>query len=367
MLTQEEKLRYNRQIILPGIGESGQEKLKAAKVLVIGAGGLGSPVLLYLAAAGIGNIGIIDGDKIDKSNLQRQIIYNSEDEGKSKSATAMQKLKSLNPLINIICHNHLLNTENALSIIPDYDIVVDGSDNFPTRYLINDACVMLNKPFVSGAVYQFEGQISVFNYNNGPTYRCLFPEPPGPGESPDCSEAGVLGAVTGIIGSRQAAEVIKMVTGIGNVLSGKMMVINVLENMTSYFDIVLNPSNKKIDSLNNYTNACSYENIKSITANELKQMITSKETFQLIDVREENEFAHKNIGGESIPLSALDQKFQNIKRDKKVIIHCQSGKRSEKAIDYLQKEHGFNNLYNLEGGLSAWIKTDTLVKSTTDN
>jgi len=358
MLTTEEKLRYNRQIILPGIGESGQEKLKAAKVLVVGAGGLGSPVLLYLAAAGIGNIGIIDGDNIDKSNLQRQILYTTEDENKSKSETAKEKLTSLNPLVKITSYSQQLNADNALSIIPDYDIVVDGSDNFPTRYLVNDACVMLNKPFVSGAVYQFEGQVSVFNYNNGPTYRCLFPESPGPEESPDCSQAGVLGALTGIIGSMQATEVIKIVTGIGTVLSGRMMLINILENTTSYFDIVLNPSNKKISSLNEYINACNNENINSVSVNELQQMIASKEAFQLIDVREENEFAQKNIGGKLIPLSELDKSFQNITRDKKVIIHCQSGKRSTQAIDYLQSQHKFTNLYNLEGGLNAWIHND---------
>ncbi len=347
-MTKDEKIRYARHLILPEIGLEGQQKLKQAKVLVIGAGGLGCPVLQYLTAAGVGTIGIVDFDKVEESNLQRQILYSTEDVGKYKSEIAKEKLAKQNPFVKLTAYCHLLTAANALEVISHYDVVVEGSDNFATRYLVNDACVILNKPFVFGSVFKFEGQISVFNYKNGPTYRCLYPEPPTEGEMPNCAEIGVIGVLPGIIGTIQANEVIKIIIGIGEVLRGKLLAIDSLTMQFNIFDITVTSENKKIDKLIDYELFCG--SVNEINAEELKNKIKLKEDFQLIDVREKAEYQIKNIGGILIPLGELANSIDKIKSDKEIIVHCASGTRSKKAVNFL-KEKGFIKVYNLKNGL----------------
>jgi sulfur-carrier protein adenylyltransferase/sulfurtransferase len=357
MLSQDELKRYNRHIILQEFGLEGQEKLKAAKVLVIGSGGLGSPVLLYLAAAGVGTIGIVDDDIVGESNLQRQILFDIEDVGASKALTAERKLKNLNPFINIISYPKRLNSSNALEIIKDFDIVVDGSDNFSTRYLCNDACVILNKPLVFGSIFKFEGQVTVFNYNNGPTYRCLFPEPPLAGEVPNCSQIGVLGVLPGIIGSLQANEVIKVITGIGEVLRGKLFVIDLLKMKSQTYKFSKNPENGNINKLIDYEEFCNERpsnEISEIDVFVLQEMIEKGEEFDLLDVRNPYEVEICEIGGTNIPLDTLENNVSMISRDKKTIVYCHYGSRSLSAIQLLQKKYGFNNLLNLRGGINDW-------------
>jgi adenylyltransferase/sulfurtransferase len=373
MFNVQEFERYNRHIILPEIGLQGQLKLKQTKVLVVGAGGLGCPALQYLAAAGVGNISIIDHDLISISNLQRQILYSEEDIGKPKVEIAKEKLLKQNPHINIFAYYSQLTTHNS-QLINEYDIILDGSDNFPTRYLINDACLFYNKPFVSGSIFKFEGQLSVFNYKNGPSYRCLFPEPPQPEEMPNCSEIGVLGVVPGIIGTLQANEAIKIITGIGEVLDGKLLIINALTLNAQIISFSRNENAIKtfkklypdIENIN-YQELCfpapspsrrggEYALIKELTSEQLKILKLKNELFQLIDVRETEEYEKENINGVLIPLSQLENNIGKIRRDIPVIIHCHSGKRSEKAIRLLQEKHEFNNLYNLEGGILECLK-----------
>ena len=351
MLSQEEIKRYSRQIVLPEIGMEGQEKLKNAKVLVIGAGGLGCPVLQYLAAAGIGTIGIVDDDVVDESNLQRQILYVFEDIGLSKAITAAKKLSTQNPNVNYQIWNTRLQKENALDLISQYDLVVDGSDNFPTRYLVNDACVILKKPFVFGSIYKFEGQLSVFNYKEGPTYRCLFPVPPE--DSQNCSEIGVMGALPGIIGTLQANEVIKIVTGIGEVLSGKLLLVDALDLTFRSIKFMRVEDNSKINKLSDYELMCETP-VKEISAKKLKEKLDNKEDIQLIDVREEYEYSTYNIKGESIPLKSIVENRHKISKSKQVIVHCQQGGRSTMAIKLLQEKYNFQNLFNLSGGLNAF-------------
>jgi sulfur-carrier protein adenylyltransferase/sulfurtransferase len=366
----EELNRYNRHIILPQFGIEGQQKLKAAKVLVVGSGGLGSPLLLYLAAAGIGTIGIIDFDVVDEGNLQRQVLFNNNDLKKPKAIQAAEKIKALNPYIHVTVYNDKITSANAMGIIKDYDIVADGTDNFPTRYLVNDACVLSGKPYVYGSVFQFEGQLSLFNYKNangeaGPNYRDLYPTPPPPELIPDCASGGVLGVLPGIIGSMQALEVIKAITGIGENLSEKFLVFDALAATSKTFTIrrtadnPLNGKNPTITSLIDYDAFCnikSNDNIKQITAEELFYLQSSGEDFQLIDVREPNEYAAYNIGGELISLKDVLENIGKINRNKKVVIHCQSGSRSTQAINLLQ-QNGFDNLYNLAGGLDEYRRS----------
>lgn len=359
MLTKEERNRYSRHIILPEIGTEGQEKLKGAKVLVVGAGGLGCPLLQYLTAAGVGTIGIADDDEVDESNLQRQVLYNNEDIGLPKAHVSKNKLERLNPDIIIIPHILRLTSVNALEVISKYDLVIDSSDNFPTRYLVNDACVILNKPFVSGSIFKFEGQVSVFNHKNGPTYRCLFPEPPQ--DSPNCAEIGVLGIVPGIIGTLMANEALKIILGIGEILSGKLFVLDVLTLHSRMLSFEKNPVSAKIEKLIDYENFCASsllppkENpIKSISVSDLRELMESNSDFQLVDVREKFEYAVSNLKGDNIPLSNIETNLNRISRDKKVVVHCKSGARSRKAIDLLQKKYGYTNLYNLSGGMEAW-------------
>ncbi|MBU3821653.1 molybdopterin-synthase adenylyltransferase MoeB [Flavobacteriaceae bacterium XHP0103] len=345
--------RYNRHIILSEIGQIGQDKITKAKVLVVGAGGLGCPILQYLAAAGVGTLGIIDFDTVDITNLQRQVLFGNASIGQNKAIAAKERLTDLNSDISIITYPEPLTYQNAIGLFKEYDIIVDGSDNFETRYLVNDACVITNKPLVYGAIYKFEGQVSVFNYNNGPSYRCLFPEPPKKGTVPNCSEIGVLGVLPGIIGSMQANEVLKIVLGIGDVLSGKLLYYNALTCSTTLLKInkteeqflsVLKdaPSfNKK--QLNIY---CDTERVISLYD------IINIENFQLIDVREPQELP-KVIGKEvtHIPLSSLEDNLDKIMFDKENLIFCQSGVRSKQAISIL-KNQGINNCFSIKEGAS---------------
>jgi len=369
--SREELARYDRHIIIPEFGLEAQKKLKAAKVLVIGSGGLGSPVLLYLAAAGVGTIGIVDFDVVDDSNLQRQVLFGVNEVGQLKAEAARDRLEALNPYIDVVVHNARLSSENALGIIRQYDVVADGTDNFPTRYLVNDACVLLDKPNIYASIFQFEGQVSVFNYKNekgevGPNYRDLYPTPPPPGLVPSCAEGGVLGVLPGIIGSLQALEVIKVITGVGELLNGRFYIFDALNFESRTFKIKRNPgnplngTNPTITQLIDYEQFCGLKDdakttVKEVTAQELYDLEVSGEPFQLIDVREPHEYDIVNIGAELIPLGTVSANADRIARDKKVIIHCKVGGRSAKAIQELQDKFGFDNLYNLKGGILSYI------------
>ncbi len=369
--SKEELARYNRHIIIPGFGMEAQQKLKAAKVLVIGSGGLGSPALLYLAAAGVGTIGIVDFDVVDDSNLQRQVLFGVDEIGKPKVEAARRRLESLNPYIKLNIYNTHLNSQNALDIIRDYDVIADGTDNFPTRYLVNDASVLLGKPNVYASIFQFEGQVSVFNYkdaqgNAGPNYRDLYPTPPPPGLVPSCAEGGVLGVLPGIIGSLQALEVIKVITGVGETLSGRFFIFDALNFESRTFNIrprednPVNGKNPTITELIDYEQFCGMRAIeeaplKEITAKELYDWQVRGEKFQLIDVREPHEYDIVNIGGELIPLATVSANSERIDRDRKVVVHCKMGGRSAKAIRELEEKFGFSNLYNLKGGILSYI------------
>jgi sulfur-carrier protein adenylyltransferase/sulfurtransferase len=369
-MTQKEILRYSRQILLPELKLEGQQKLKDGSALVIGAGGLGSSALYYLTAAGVGRIGIVDFDAVDESNLQRQILYGSEDVGKSKTEKAQERLEALNPYVKFEAYHSILHAENAMAIIAKYDVVIDGSDNLPTRYLVNDACVLLNKTLIYGAIFQFEGQVSVFNElftdgSRGPNYRDLFPEPPPPEMVPSCSVGGVLGALPGIIGSMQANEAIKVLAGMGETLSGRLMLFDSLDFTTHFINIKCNPdnpvsgNNPTIHAPIDYEEFCNpsrhrVQTVKEINPIELKKMLDNGIKIQIIDVREPIEFDLVNIGGLNIPLKEIEKNISMIQSDVPVVIHCKSGARSELAISKLQKL-GFANLLNLKGGIIQWI------------
>jgi molybdopterin/thiamine biosynthesis adenylyltransferase/rhodanese-related sulfurtransferase len=375
--SQAEYARYNRHIIIPEFGLEGQKKLKAAKVLVVGSGGLGSPVLLYLAAAGVGTLGLVDFDVVDDSNLQRQVLFGVDAIGKPKVEAAKQRLQSLNPHINIVTYNTQLTSQNALDIIKDYDVVADGTDNFPTRYLVNDACLLLDKPNVYASIFQFEGQVSVFNYVNnkgqrGPNYRDLYPTPPPSGLVPNCAEGGVLGVLPGIIGSLQANEVIKVITGIGDTLSGRFFVFDALTFESRTFNISrnennpVNGKNPTITQLIDYEQFCGMKavekSIKEITVDEFDEWKENGEDIQVIDVREPSEYAEVNIGATLIPLGTVGENANKIDRSKKVVVHCKLGGRSAKAIRELEEKFGFTNLYNLKGGITAYLQKEKAEK-----
>ncbi len=350
MLSVEEKQRYDRHIILPEIGEEGQKKLKEAKVLVIGAGGLGSPCLLYLASAGVGTIGIIDDDTVDLSNLQRQVLYSVDDIGQSKAICASEKLEAINPHIELIPYTERLTEENAISIFQEYDIIVDGSDNFGTRYLVNDACVITKKPLVFGSIFKFEGQVSVFNLEDGPTYRCLFPEPPEAGEMPSCSDIGVLGVLPGMVGSIQANEVIKLITEIGEPLKGRMLVLDALSTHTHEFSFGTWEANKEIQELKGVEYQCEIPTAKrEIEFKELKELLESAEPPFLVDVRETKEREKGHLGGAHIPLSQFEKRFKEIPSDQSVVIYCERGQRSKQACNFLT-EKGYINIKSLKQG-----------------
>jgi sulfur-carrier protein adenylyltransferase/sulfurtransferase len=373
MLTPSELHRYSRQILLPGFDTEGQEKLKRSSVLVIGAGGLGSPTLLYLTAAGIGRIGIVDFDLVDQSNLQRQVLFKTNDIGKNKAMTAAIRLKELNPLVNLEVHPTLLNSTNAMEIISKYDLVVDGSDNLPTRYLVNDACVFLKKTLIYGAIFQYEGQASVFNQllsdgSRGPNYRDLFPQPPPPEMVPSCSEGGVLGVLPGIIGCIQANETIKVLCGLGTTLSGRLLIFDSLDFTTRILNVRKNPANPvsgdspSIFGLIDYEAFCNpslhrdSDVVQEILPMELRSWMDQGKLFQLIDVRDLKEVEFVNLKGIHIPLKSLAQELHQINKDIPVVIHCKTGGRSLTATKKLQSEFGFTNVINLKGGIIKWIE-----------
>lgn len=369
MLTTSEKSRYARHFNLPHFGEEQQLALRQAKVLVVGAGGLGSPLLLYLAAAGVGTIGIVDDDIVDLSNLQRQVLYRTSDIGQPKATIAAAQVKALNPHVEVITYNARLDNSNALEIIEQYDIVADGTDNFPTRYLVNDACVILDKVNVYASIYQYEGQVSVFNYLNssgrrGPHYRDLYPTPPTAGLVPDCATGGVLGVLAGIVGNFQALEVIKCLTDIGTPLVGRLLLYDALTSRSRIIHFA-NERQVKVDKLINYEDFCGLLHtshntkpmsiMKEISATELNEWRESGKEHQLIDVRELKEVNFATIGGEHILLGDILSRKEEIKTDIPVIVMCRSGQRSAAAINAL-KQMGYDNLINLNGGILAWSR-----------
>jgi adenylyltransferase/sulfurtransferase len=345
--------RYIRQIQLKGFGAAAQQKLRVAKVLVVGAGGLGVPVLQYLTGMGIGTIGIVDGDTIGLSNLHRQVLYNEAEVGSLKAEVAVTKLSAINTEAVFMVYPELLTVDNALNIIKDFDLVIDATDNFATRYLINDACVILNKPFVYGAIQQYEGHVSVFNYLDGPTYRCLYPTPPSAGQVPDCNEAGVLGITPGIIGCQQALQAVKVITGIGKTLSGYLQIFDLLNDDQYKIKLKAKPQNKQIKSLQ-----ASYEPVVcatggSISAEELLAWYRSGTSFALIDVREPYEFEDEHLqDAQLVPLATVES--ININSQVPVVTVCQKGTRSLKAAGLLSQKYPNLTVYSLEGGMDAW-------------
>lgn len=355
-LTTQDTKRYSRHLLLDKVGVNGQLKLKQAKVLVIGAGGLGCPVLQYLGAAGVGKIGIIDFDVIDESNLQRQILFGVEDIGKSKSITAKLKLEAQNPLINVVAYDFELTNKNAIDLFTEYDIIVDGTDNFSTRYMVNDGCVLANKPLVYGAIHKFEGQVSVFNYKEGPTYRCLFPNPPELGSMPSCSEVGVIGVLPGVIGTQQANEVLKMILEIGKVMSGELLIYNSLD--PSFLQLKIKKSIKLTDV--GIYSIYDFEKYDYALTCVINEKVFSKQdldklpsTTLVLDVREEWETPKvENKAVISIPLDELDECIDSIPKDEPIYVTCQKGGRSQVAIDFLKSEYNYTNLINVDGGVS---------------
>ncbi len=368
-LTPPELARYSRHITLPEVGMEGQKKLKAAKVLVVGAGGLGCPVALYLAAAGVGTIGMVDYDVVDESNLQRQILYGVTQKGQPKLDAARERLQNLNPHIKINLHPVALTSMNALDIVKDYDIVLDGTDNFPTRYLVNDACVMSGKPNVYGSIYRFDGQVSVFNHEDGPCYRCLYPSPPPPGLVPSCAEGGVLGVLPGIIGCMQANEAIKLILGIGNLMKGRFMLFDALEMEFTELKVKKDPNcvvcgeNPSVTELIDYQQFCGIpkaeekkEDFDEITVSELKNILDKEDHPVVIDVREPFELDIAQIGGTiHIPMREMQNHLSEFNADDEIIVHCKSGGRSAKICKLLI-ENEFTNVKNVKGGILAWSK-----------
>ncbi|MBS4029564.1 MAG: molybdopterin-synthase adenylyltransferase MoeB [Ignavibacteriales bacterium] len=365
----EELQRYSRHFVLPEVGFEGQAKLKSAKVLIVGAGGLGSPVALYLAAAGIGKIGIVDFDTVDLSNLQRQILHSTKEIGKPKVFSAKEKILALNLNVEVEVFQTQLSAENAFEILEHYDVVVDGTDNFPTRYLLNDACVLLKKTLVYGSIFRFEGQVSVFTPENSPCYRCLFPSPPPPYLVQNCAEGGVLGVLPGIVGTIQAAEVLKLILGIGETLVGKILFIDALKmkfaemNLKKYNECPMCGNNPTIKRLIDYEEFCgvkqgarnSEPGGNEITVFELKQRIDIGENLFLLDVRQPYEYELVNLNGYLLPLNELPNRMNELDRTKEIIVYCHHGTRSGYAVQLLQQE-GFQNVKNLLGGIDAWAK-----------
>jgi adenylyltransferase/sulfurtransferase len=384
-LSNEEISRYSRHLILPEVGMEGQQKLKAAKVLCVGTGGLGAPLALYLAAAGVGTIGLVDFDTVDASNLQRQIIHSTATVGKLKVDSAEIMLKGLNPFLNVVKHNTMLTSANALEIFKDYDVIADGTDNFQTRYLVNDACVLSgHKPNAYGSIFRFEGQASVFATKEGPCYRCLYPEPPPPGLVPSCAEGGVLGILPGLVGVIQATEVIKLILGIGDTLVGRLLLVDALGMSFRTLKLRKNPdcpacgTHPTITALIDYDQFCGIEKpaavgplevaqnkavaeapvvdgIPQISVQELKRKLDAKEDVFVLDVREPHEYPIANLGAPLIPVGELEKRISELaaQKDREIVIHCRSGARSQKAALILKKA-GFEHVENLAGGILAW-------------
>ena len=381
-LSQDELQRYHRHIILPHVGEDGQKKLRNARVLLVGAGGLGSPVALYLAAAGVGHIGIVDADVVEISNLQRQVVHDTKSVGKPKAESARTRLLALNPLVDVTAHASRLSAANALALIGDYDIVVDGSDNFPTRYLVSDACVLLNKPNVYGSVLRFDGQASVFTGTTGPCYRCVFPEPPAPGTVPNCESAGVLGVLPGLIGCIQATEALKIILGTGDTLEGRLLLVNALRMEFKPITIERNPEcpscgTREITALIDYDEFCGIpkpameygiDDMDDIAWDEITPRGLQKELengtgVALIDVREPYEWAIGRIPqARLVPLNALPAAVASLDRSANTIVYCHHGTRSAAAVAWLQ-DQGFSRVRNLVGGINRWsLDVDSTVK-----
>lgn len=362
-----EREQYSRHFLLDQVGEAGQAKLKAARVLVVGAGGLGCPILQYLTAAGVGHIGIIDPDQVDRSNLQRQILYTTDDIGQPKATAAQQRLQALNPHLDIRAYPYALDTRNALDLIAQYDLVVDGSDNFPTRYLVNDACVLTGKPLVYGSMYKFEGQVAVFNYKGGTTYRCLFPTPPAPGDVPNCSEVGVLGALAGIIGTWQATEALKIILEIGEVLSGKLLLYQALSANVTVLEVPHNPEARaQVEALrdqfttHDYGAFCGLPTAPASIEISPADWATQGVDYAIVDVRELWEQPRPEaLEGMDIPLPRLLLQAERIPRDRPVLMVCAKGIRSRIAVEQLQEKLGYTNVYNLTGGIKAWTAYQT--------
>jgi len=383
-LSNDEIARYSRHLILPEVGMEGQQKLKAAKVLCVGTGGLGAPLALYLTAAGVGTIGLVDFDTVDSSNLQRQIIHSTATVGKLKVDSAEIMLKGLNPTVNVVKHNVMLTSANALEIFKDYDIIADGTDNFQTRYLVNDACVLLNKPNAYGSIFRFEGQASVFGTKEGPCYRCLYPEPPPPGLVPSCAEGGVLGILPGLVGVIQATETIKLILGIGEPLIGRLLLVDALGMSFRTLKLRKNPecpvcgTNPTVTELIDYDQFCGItapssvgplevardkavsdhpvvDGIPQISVHKLKRKLDAKENIFVLDVREPHEYQIVNLGAPLIPVGDLERRVSELaeKKNSEIVVHCKSGARSQKASLILQKA-GFINVSNLTGGILAW-------------
>jgi molybdopterin/thiamine biosynthesis adenylyltransferase/rhodanese-related sulfurtransferase len=366
-LSNEEIARYSRHLIMPEVALDGQKKLKQARVLTIGAGGLGSPLALYLAAAGVGTLGIVDFDVVDESNLQRQIIHGTSDLGRPKMESARDRINDINPNVRVETYEEPLSSENAMEIFKDFDIVVDGTDNFPTRYLVNDACVLSGKPNVYGSIFRFEGQASVFYAEEGPCYRCLYPEPPPPGLVPSCAEGGVLGILPGAIGTIQATETVKLILGIGEPLIGRLLLYDALGMRFREMKLRKDPNcpvcgeNPTVTKLIDYQEFCGIPQAKAqaedevpeITVKELKEKLENGEGISVLDVREPHEYEVANIGARLIPLGELPERLVELDRDTPLAIHCKTGGRSANAVKLLQ-DAGFENAFNVKGGITAW-------------
>jgi adenylyltransferase/sulfurtransferase len=370
-LTDDDLARYSRHIILPEVGIEGQRRLKAARVLCVGTGGLGSPLALYLAAAGIGTLGLVDFDVVDASNLQRQIIHTTSDIGRKKIDSAAEKLTALNPELRVVKHETRLSSANALDILKDYDVVADGTDNFPTRYLVNDACVLLGIPNAYGSIFRFEGQASVFAAPDAPCYRCLYPEPPPPGLVPSCAEGGVLGILPGLVGVIQATEVIKLILGKGETLAGRLLLVDALNMRFRQLKLRKNPdcpicgTNRTITQLIDYEQFCGIappapanvhevkNGVPQITVKELKHRIDTGEDVYILDVREPFEYQIANLGGKLIPQGEVPQRLAEIDRAREIVVQCKGGARSQRIAELL-KQNGYERVVNLAGGILAW-------------
>ena len=367
-LSKDEILRYSRHLIMPEVGMEGQTALKSARVLCIGAGGLGSPLALYLAAAGVGTLGMVDFDVVDFTNLQRQIIHTTADVGRKKLQSAADKIKAINPYVEVVPFETRLTSANALELFRGFDMVVDGTDNFPTRYLVNDACVLTGKPNVYGSIFRFEGQVSVFATKEGPCYRCLYPEPPPPGLVPSCAEGGVLGILPGLVGIMQATEAIKLILGKGDPLIGRLLLVDAMGMKFRELKLRKNPdcpvcgTHPTVKQLIDYNEFCGIRGeekpavsngIPAISVEELKQRLDAGEDLYILDVREPHEYQICNLNGHLIPLGELPKRVHELDSSREIIAHCKMGGRSAKAVEFL-RQAGFQKVKNLTGGILAW-------------
>jgi len=366
-MTPDQIQRYSRHFLLPQVGDKGQRKLLRSRVLLIGAGGLGSPLTLYLTAAGVGTLGIVDFDVVDYTNLQRQIIHSTDDVGRKKLDSAAEKLKAINPFINLKPFETRLTSANALDLFKEFDIIADGTDNFPTRYLVNDACVLTGKPNVYGSIFRFEGQASVFATEEGPCYRCLYPEPPPPGLVPSCAEGGVLGILPGLVGVIQATETIKLILGQGDPLVGRLLLVDALGMKFRELKLRKNPDcpacgkNPTVKELIDYNEFCGIRgeeapaanDVPTISVEELKQKLDAKADIFILDVREPHEYQICHLNGYLIPVGDLPKRVHELDSSREIIAHCRSGVRSARAVNFLRRS-GFRKVYNLSGGILAW-------------